>query len=156
MRGCIFRFTGKNNVVKIGKNCMLRNVTFWIEDDNNEIIIGDGVTMESNIQLAACESTSITIGDDCMFSHDIFVRTTDSHPIYDLDGKRINLAKSVVIGNHVWVGMQTLILKGSKVADGSVIGARSLVNKNLYSPNTIYVGGPIKTVKDGIIWKRFR
>lgn len=87
-------------------------VTFWLEeDDNNHIEIGANTTIESKAQLAACEGTKILIGDDCMFSHDIYVRTTDSHSIIDACGQRINEAKSIIIGHHVWVGMQCLILK---------------------------------------------
>lgn len=156
LRNCKFIFWGKNNIIKIGRNCRLNDTTFWFEDDNNEIIIGDDVTIGGAVQLAACESTCIKIGNDCMFSHDIYIRTTDSHPIYNENGKRINSAASILISNHVWIGMQSILLKGASIPTGAIIAARSLVNKVFNTENAIYAGHPAKLVKEGMRWERER
>ena len=90
-----------------------------------------------------------------MFSHDIYVRTTDSHSIIK-ENKRINPAKNIKIGNHVWIGMQSLILKGTNIPDGCIIGARSTVSASDMENNSIYVGQPVKLVNKGIDWNRER
>lgn len=62
-------------------NIKLKNVTFWFEDDDNEIVIDDNTTMKGNIQLAACECTKIVIGQDYMFAHNVRFGATDAHSI---------------------------------------------------------------------------
>jgi acetyltransferase-like isoleucine patch superfamily enzyme len=56
---------------------------------------------------------------------------------------------SVIIGNDVWIGYGSTILSGVKIGDGAIIGAKSLVTKNI-DPYTIVGGNPAK-----IIRKRF-
>lgn len=153
---CQFSIYGNNNRIIIHKDVRLNNIAFWMEDDNNLIEIGCNSSMEGQSQLAVCESTSIIIGDDCMFSNQVNFSTTDSHAIEDLEGNRINPAKDIQIGNHVWIGQKTLVLKGSSIADNCIVGAYSLVNKNLTEKNSIYAGHPAHKVKEGINWNRER
>ena len=92
-----------------------------------------------------------------MFSHDVFLRTSDSHPIYDLNGTRINNAKNILLGNHVWIGMQSLILKGTIIGDNVIVAARSTVtNTSESNPNIILAGSPAKQLKHHIQWERTR
>jgi chloramphenicol O-acetyltransferase type B len=51
-----------------------------------------------------------------------------------------------VIGNDVWIGAESLIMPGVKIADGAVIGTRSLVTKNV-GPYEIWGGNPAKLIK---------
>ncbi len=53
---------------------------------------------------------------------------------------------NVIIGNDVWIGTQTLILSGVNIGDGAVIGARSVVTKDV-SPYSIVVGNPAKHIR---------
>lgn len=154
MKRCQFLYFGKGNQVEIHSSAYLRDVTFWLEGNGNHIIIGKGTTTHGNLQLAACEGTTIIIGDDCMFSHDIYVRTSDSHPIVNTHNNRINPAQNITIGNHVWLGMQCLILKGSNIPDGCVIGARSVVTSKRLNSNSLIVGSPAMSIKEGIEWER--
>ncbi len=156
LTACKFSLFGKNNRVIIHKNARLNDITFWTEDGNNLIEIGNHSSMEGQSQLAVCESTSIIIGDDCMFSNQVNFSTTDSHAIEDLEGNRINPAKDIRIGNHVWIGQKTLVLKGSNIADNCIVGAFSLLNKKLTETNSIYAGHPAHKVKEGINWNRER
>lgn len=155
LKKCKFIFLGKNNKITIKDGAKLENVTFWFEDEHNLITIGNNTTFHGNCQLAACEGTTINIGRDCMFSHDIYIRTTDSHSIIK-DNVRINQAKNITIGNHVWIGMQTLILKGAYIPDGCIIGARSIIPSSKMGENCIYAGAPAQLIKKDISWKRER
>lgn len=155
INNCKFIFYGSKNNIIIHDGAKLNNVTFWVEDEQNKIIIGENTTFHGNCQLAACEGTTISIGNDCMFSHDIFARTTDSHSIIK-ENKRINIAKNINIGNHVWVGMQCLILKGANIPNGCIIGARSTISSSDMEANCIYAGTPAKIVNKDITWKRER
>ncbi|MDR2781205.1 MAG: CatB-related O-acetyltransferase [Holosporaceae bacterium] len=51
-----------------------------------------------------------------------------------------------VVGNDVWIGVETLILPGVKIADGAVIGARSVITKNI-EPYEIWAGNPAKLIR---------
>ena len=89
-----------------------------------------------------------------MFSHNIRLRTSDSHSIVDSKGNRINYSKNIVVGNHVWVGLESLILKGSVIADNSVVAARATVNKQFEQSGCIIAGAPAKQIKEDINWDR--
>lgn len=154
LRGCSFMIKGDENVVIIGKNCKISKTSFWISGSGNRIEIGDETTVGNDCQFATLEGTTIIVGKDCMFSHDIRLRTSDSHSIVNDQGNRINYAKNITIGNHVWVGLESLILKGSVIADDSVIAARATVNKQFEQPGCIIAGAPANQVKENINWDR--
>lgn len=145
---------GNNNKIVIGKNCKIRKRTiFSIYGDNVIIQIGDNTTLQHD-DIIVAQNASITIGEDCMFSNNIHIRSSDSHPIYDNEtGKIINSDKSVLIGNHVWLAANCKILKGCVVEDGAVVGAHSIVTKRVPA-NTIVAGNPARVVKENITWER--
>src|SRR5690606_29640879 len=55
-------------------------------------------------------------------------------------------AGDTVVGNDVWIGSEAMIMSGGKIADGAVIGSRSLVTKDV-APYTIVGGNPAKVIK---------
>jgi len=88
-----------------------------------------------------------------MFSNTIIVRTSDAHPIYNAEGERINMAKSVTIGSHVWVAPSSVIMKGAKIGDGSIVASHSMVNSEVPC-NCLVAGMPSRVVKTDIHWTR--
>lgn len=156
LRNCSFVLNSQNgNIIEIGADCNLINAEFILRNGyGNCIKLGRHCTSGGNVQLAACEGKSIIVGDDCQFAHDIALWTTDHHPIYDLQHKRVNDAKDIRIGNHVWIGTGSLVLKGAEISDGNIIGAHSVVSGKCTEKNSIYVGVPAKPVKHGIVWER--
>lgn len=153
---CRILFKGNHNKLFIHCGTHLKNVTFWFEGNGNSIDVGgENVTMEGNVDIDACEGHSIIIGDDCMFSHGISVRTTDSHSIIDARGKRINPAKNISIGRHVWIGMDCLILKGTVIPENSIVGARSMVTSSLKATvGSLLAGSPARVIKNNVSWNR--
>ena len=90
-----------------------------------------------------------------MFGGNIVLRTTDSHPIYDLTtNELINKGGDIIIGNNVWIAKNGTILKNTKIADGCIIATESIVTKDCLTPNSIYAGSPAKLVKQNIKWDR--
>ena len=87
-----------------------------------------------------------------MFSDTITFRTGDSHSILDSDGKRINKAKDIAIGDHVWIGQQVIVLKGSTVGADSIVGTGSLLTGKTYDSNSVIAGSPAKIVKQHVSW----
>lgn len=153
---CQFFIKGNNNTIIIGSECRLSGMIFWIQDDNNMIKIGAKTSIGSGTELAVLEGTSIEIGEDCMLSDNISIRTSDSHSIINESGKRINLAKSITIGDHCWIGMQCLIMKGAILEKNSILGARSILTKQYTIPGCILTGAPAKVIRENVNWDRKR
>lgn len=150
------RIVGNGNSIKIGNNCYIgKGCSIWLEGNNVTVTIGDRCTFTHDTQLCAQEDNSqISIGADCMFSHHINVRTSDSHLIYDIQtGKRMNYAKNVSIGEHVWIAPEAKIMKGCTIGDGAIIGSNAVVTKDV-PRKSLAVGIPAKVVKENVSWKR--
>ena len=171
---------GSNNQILIGKNCVIRDTTFFIngnnnviclennvsvygaefhiEQDNNCLNIKKGTTFHGRngypVHIALDEGSSITINEDCMFSNGIQIRSTDSHSIIDSTGKRINYAEDITIGEHCWIGLGCIILKGTTIAPHTVVAAGSICTTEYHKGNCIIAGNPAKVVKENIDWDR--
>lgn len=158
LRRVSFFIRGSGNRITIGNHCSAYNVQLHIEQDGNEISIGDGTTLhgreEQSIHMAADEGKRILIGEDCMFSHSIQIRNTDSHSVVDLNGERLNPAKDVVIGKHCWLGFQSVILKGTVLEHNCVVAAGAVCSKKYGESNCVLAGNPAKVVKQNIDWDR--
>ncbi|MBF7996198.1 acyltransferase [Rahnella laticis] len=134
---------GNNNFagfIRIGQGC--------------SVVIGDQVTCTNGCYISTAENTSVLIGDDCMIASGNEIRTDDGHPIFDIaSGKRINISRSIKIGEHVWLAAKSIVLSGSSIGNGSVIGLGSIV-KSTIPNNSIAVGVPAKVIKKNIAWER--
>ncbi len=158
LNDCKIHINGDNHTLFIGYYCTFNSTLFGFEDNGCSIIINDGTTLFGNGVFAAVEPNSrIEVGEDCMFSIYNDVRTSDSHSILDIHtNKRINHAKNVQIGNHVWVGAYAKILKGVIVADNCTIAMSSIVTKSFDENNCIIGGNPAKVISKGKNWSRER
>ena len=147
---------GDHHQLIIGKKVQFSGGSVWFEDHHCIIEIGENTTIES-AHLAITEpNKKITIGNDCMFSSHIEFRTGDSHSILDtVTNERINYAQNIEVGNHVWIGAHTIILKGVNIGNNSIIGTKSIVTKDIPS-NVIAAGVPAKALKNNIDWVRER
>lgn len=153
---CLLHVSGNNCKIVIGKHCILSHTELWIEDDGGEIQIGYRTTIEGG-HIAATEGQSISIGEDCMFSHRIEIRNGDSHAIYDEQSKiRINSAESILIGNHVWLGTDVKVLKGAVIGENSIVATGAIVAGKFEELNAIYGGVPARKIKENITWIRER
>ena len=152
IRNCTVKFFGNNNKLIIKTGCKINDVVFHFEDDNNTIQIGEQTRFVGDTHIACVEGKMISIGNDCLFSNDLVLRTSDSHSIIDKNNKRINPPKDILIGNHVWVGNKVVILKGTTISDNSIIGSGSLVAGKGFESNVIVAGNPGKIVKEGVDW----
>jgi hypothetical protein len=97
-----------------------------------------------------CRSTSITIGSDAAFGPNVVIMDSPAHPIWPPDSRNhypgTELDRPVTIGDRVWIGNGALIMPGVTIGDNSVVGARSVVTKDV-SPNTLVAGVPAKVIR---------
>lgn len=155
LKNCVFNLFGNRESIVISKNCVCENVEFWLEDSESCIEIGKGTTF-GKTHLAAIEGRSIKIGSDCMFSSGIVFQTGDAHSILDESGKRINQSQDIIIGEHVWVGRNAMLEKGTIVPDGCIIGAGAIVTKKIEDMNCVLAGIPAQVIRRNIRWERER
>ena len=123
-------------------------------EGNNKLIVGKNCSFGSGRYFTTGKDTMISIGNNCMCASEIYLRADDGHSIIDLTtNKPTNYSSDIIIGNNVWLGFRSTILKGSKVNDGSVVGFGSIVNKKFEEKNILIAGVPAKKVKENISWK---
>ena len=138
IRGQLLVFTHGGNI-KIGKSCYL----------------GEG----SRVWSAA----SVSIGDRVLISHNVNIHDTNSHSIdaklryehfttimstgHPKDNRYDIVSNKIVIGDDVWIGFNSTILKGVTVGNNSIIAASSVVTKDV-PPWTIVAGNPAKIIRE--------
>lgn len=118
-----------------------------------KIKIGKNTAFESTNIITYNSGAEIKIGQKCMFSFNITLFHTDAHPILDVDtGKIINKVKKMQIGDHVWIGAGSTILKNTTIADDCIVGWGSVVSGKFDIKNVAIAGNPAKIVKRNITW----
>lgn len=138
----------------VGENAIVKDSQVFLQGDKTKVDIGDKTTILGCIFFAIECNSEIIVGEDCMFSWGIEIRTSDWHSIFDnTTNERINPQKSVNIKDHVWIGSNVTILKGVIVETDSVIGSHSIVTKTVPC-NSIVAGNPAKLIKSNIRWGR--
>lgn len=99
------------------------------------------------------EQKHVFLGNASVISFGICMRTADPHLIYDAKSKeRINMSRSIFVGDRVWLGQSVLILKGTQIGSGSIIGAGSVVSGKKIPSNTAWAGNPARQKKEGVFW----
>lgn len=152
LSSCTIIVKGVGNTLIIGNYSRLRHMTIEIVGQNCTIEIGENCIIGHGCYLSAKEENiQLSIGNDCMFSRNVNILTSDGHSIYQ-DAQRINPAQNIKIGNHVWLADDVTILKGVAIGNGSIVGIHSLVTKTI-PDNSIAVGIPAREIKSKINWE---
>ncbi len=103
--------------------------------------------------------SSITIGHDVVISERVVIRDSDNHTIQSiateteneqLSDEKLSMAP-IVIQDHVWIGMNVIVLKGVTIGEGAIVAAGSLVNKDV-PPHSLVAGVPAKVMKTDVSW----
>ncbi|WP_304622677.1 CatB-related O-acetyltransferase [Pedobacter sp. MC2016-14] len=136
---------------QLGDQCMVGNFSKMAYSKMDTLsYIGDYTVVINAIIGRFCSiSWGVTIGPE---EHD-YTRLTNHSFLYSLKSFQLTpykhyspFEKECVIGNDVWIGCNSTILRGVTIGDGAVIGANSLVNKDV-PPYAIVAGTPAKVIK---------
>jgi len=152
----ISNLSGERERVVVGQSCNM--AASIVCNTSGRIIIGNFVYMNGGVTLRA--DHLIEIGSHCLFGPRVTVWDTDNHPLsrskrhaqaeliplefinsYDAGGGPI------VIGDDVWVCMDSLILGGVTIGVGSIVSARSVVTRDI-PPMSIVAGVPARVIGD--------
>ncbi len=151
-QNCEFIFFGDHNTIEFGENCSALDGSFHIEDSRNTIITDKDTNYAGKIHIACTESTRIEVGQGCLFSSDIMIRSGDSHSIVNMQGERLNFARNITIGDRVWVGNRAIITKGAVISEDSVVGTGAIVTKVFSEKNVVLAGVPAQIIKRDVKW----
>lgn len=106
-----------------------------------------GKNIYANFNLTLVDDANIYIGNDCMFGPNTVIATA-GHPINpELRAKVTQYNAEVHIGNNVWLGAGVIVMPGVTIGDNSVIGAGSVVTKDIPS-NVVAFGNPCKVFRE--------
>lgn len=108
------------------------------------IHIGSNVII--NFNLTVLDEAIVTIGNHAFIGPNVSIYTA-CHPL-DAERRDLNVqwARPVTIGRSVWIGGNAVILPGVTVGDKAVIGAGSVVTKDV-PPSTVVAGNPARPVR---------
>lgn len=128
-----------------GYNNIGRGSLIWILEGGKINLKGNSFTAGNSMIIS---KESVTIGKDCAIAWGVTICDHDFHKLY-LNGVQQIETAPIIIGNNVWIGMNSTILKGVTIGDGAVIAAHSVVTRDV--PARSLVGGnPAKVIKPEI------
>jgi acetyltransferase-like isoleucine patch superfamily enzyme len=158
-----------NGAFKIGLKYISPNYTTLFIGDNStlyvysaEIMRGCQIVIMENAHLYLGydsfinENTTIevrnkvVIGNGCAIAKNNYITDSDIHKVIE-NGKEKIFTKPIVIKNKVWIGLNTIVLKGVTLDNNSIVAAGSVVVKDVAS-GTIVAGNPAKEIKRNVSW----
>lgn len=126
---------------------LIQPCVFNIATSGSKIQIGNNVGISGSTINA---TTSITIGNNVLIGSGCIITDTDSHPLHYEDRNAERNEKThrapIVIEDNCFIGARSIILKGVTIGEGSVVGAGSVVSKDV-PPHCVVCGNPAKVVK---------
>lgn len=133
----------KEMFAEIGENCYIEP-PFHANFGGKHVHFGNNIY--ANFNLTCVDDTHIYVGDNTMFGPNVIIATA-GHPILPvLREKGYQYNASVHIGKNCWLGAGVIVLPGVTIGDNVVIGAGSIVTKDLPS-NVVAVGNPCKILR---------
>lgn len=128
---------------RVGKNCCIESPFHC--DYGYNIVAGDNFYM--NVGCVILDGARVTFGDNVFVApHCGFY--TAGHPLdHERRNAGLEYALPITIGNNVWIGAQVCVLPGMTIGDDSVIGAGSVVTKDIPA-GVLAAGNPCRVIRE--------
>lgn len=124
--------------------CFLIEQPFYCDYGYN-IEIGDN--FYANVNCVILDGAKVVFGDNVFIAPGCGFYTA-GHPLdRELRNKGLEYARSIKVGNNVWIGAHVCVLPGVTIGDNSVIAAGSIVNRDIPA-NVIAAGNPCKVIRE--------
>lgn len=144
-----FKMNRRNKMMKkmfaeIGEGCYIEP-PFYANFGGKHCHFGKNVY--ANFNLTMVDDTHIYIGDNTMIAPNVVI-ATGTHPILPLLRENAYQFNAPVhIGRNCWLGAGVIVLPGITIGDNSVVGAGSIVTKDI-PPNVVAVGNPCRVIRE--------
>lgn len=149
---------GARERITIGNGVICRGILRCENRGDARLLVGDNVYIGDDCIISCAER--IEIGCFALLAHGVQVFDNDTHPTDPLSreqdymavreqpsGPRPPVASAPVwIGDRAWVGFNSIVLKGVRIGEGSIVGAGSVVTSDVPS-HTVVAGSPARIVK---------
>jgi galactoside O-acetyltransferase len=112
-------------------------------DNGGKVVFGDRVSLNHNVSVNANDGGEIIIGDGVAIGMNAVLRASN----HDYKRMKGHITGKIVVGNNVWIGANCVILPGVTIGEGSVIGAGSIVTRDI-PENVVAVGNPCRVKSD--------
>lgn len=133
----------KQMFAEIGENCYIEP-PFHSNWSGKHVHFGNNVY--ANFNLTCVDDTHIYVGDGTMFAPNVILATA-AHPILPaLRKKSYQYNMPIRIGKNCWLGAGVIVLPGVTIGDNTVVGAGSVITKDLPS-DVVAVGNPCKVLR---------
>lgn len=151
--------TGERYNLQIGANSLIRGELI-VYNFGGCIKVGRDCFIGPSTRIWSCGS--IEIGDRVLISHNVNIHDNNSHEfnptkrhedfLFMLENKGLLRpadlgAKSIVIEDDAWIGFNSVILKGVRIGKGAIVGAGSIVTKDV-EPYSVVIGSPAVKIKE--------
>jgi len=128
--------------IKHGKMFSCLPPVYFHSNDGGKISFGDNLSLNHNVTIGASNAGEIRIGDNVAVGMNTVIRASN-HDYFNIKG---HIPGKIIIGDNVWIGSNCVILPNVTIHSGSVIGAGSIVTKDI-PENVVAVGNPCKPIK---------
>lgn len=119
-------------------------------DYGDNIVVGDSTFINANctiVDAPKAAQRSVQIGADCLIGPNVQLLAVSHDIAADARLMKHNYADNIILGNNVWLGGGVIVLAGVSIGDNSVVGAGSVVSKNIQA-NSFYAGNPAIKIRD--------
>lgn len=134
----VIEIKGDGKLIFEGKADIKKGVLLSI-GDTGHLTIGNNSYINENCRVVI--NSRSTIGKGCAISWNVTIVDDDSHQLLGVNKIKNQSVRPIIIGDKVWVGCNSTILKGVTILYGSVIGAGTLISKDV-GINTLVCGNP--------------
>ena len=148
--GRIIVFRTPKSVIRIGNHCVFNSSSkLNFRGINHPCILQTGtkharITIGDHVEMSGCSivcNDSVIIGNNVLFGANCQIGDRDGH-----QDRYASKPAPIIIEDGVWLGMNVTVLKGVTIGKNTIIGANSLVTKDIPA-NCIAAGSPCKVIK---------
>ncbi|GHU67760.1 hypothetical protein FACS189413_03140 [Bacteroidia bacterium] len=149
---CTFVIQGNNCRVDFRGANYMKKSRFELLSSNTKLIVMNNTGFNRDRIVIAGINNEVRIGLDCFLGENVEIWASDGHAILNKQtNQRINRNAPVLIGDRVWLGSRTAVMKGVKIGNDVVVATGSIVTKDINN-NELVAGIPAIPIKNDIVW----